>query len=414
MNNDPMMVQHRSRIAWWALTLVLGAVLAVVIYAFLGSFVLGVFIYYATRPIYERFGDRVPSPNIGAAVALLTISLPVLLLIGYTVAIAVSAVGGQLGSLGPFQNALAEYVDSGMVHSPEDLLTLITTDPGALTSIVTPDTIQNVAGSLGAYLGMVASGALKAFIALIVAFYLLRDDHKLAHWARHAIGRNDDTLIAYGTAVDTDLKTIFFGNILNAFVVALTSVFAYNALNLIAPTGGAIPTPTLLGLLAGAASLIPVVGMKIVYVPVGIYMLVTGGLTNIDQLWFPIAFLLVSVLLIDGLTELILRPYISGRNLHVGLVLFAYMLGPLLFGWYGLFLGPLLLVLIVHLARIVVPELIHGDPLTPGAIGADPIPDPISSDAPQEHDDSDGVQEGTTDDHPSSGADDHTDEADDA
>lgn len=34
----------------------------------------------------------------------------------------------------------------------------------------------------------------------------------------------------------------------------------------------------------------------------------------------------------------------------------AYIPGPLLFGWYGLFLGPLLVVLITDFAGVVVPD----------------------------------------------------------
>ena len=41
--------------------------------------------------------------------------------------------------------------------------------------------------------------------------------------------------------------------------------------------------------------------------------------------------------------------------------MFAFILGPALFGWYGLFLGPLLLVLIAHFVRLVLPELLAGD-----------------------------------------------------
>jgi hypothetical protein len=68
---------------------------------------------------------------------------------------------------------------------------------------------------------------------------------------------------------------------------------------------------------------------------------------------------------VDSVPEVLLRPYISGRNLHVGLVLFAYIFGPLLFGWYGLFLGPLIVVLVVEFARVILPELVRGESLTP-------------------------------------------------
>lgn len=400
MDRRPLLTERRSRVAWWVFALVLGAILAYVVLTFLGAFVLGVFIYYATRPIYERFAGRIPYPNVGVAIALLTISLPVLVLIVYTIMVAITQIAGAVPDIGPYRDLLSPYLDQSPVHSPQDVVRLVANDPQQLRQIVTVETVEGLFGSIGAYLGMVTMGLLKAFIALAVAFYLLRDDHKLAGWAQTALSRNDETLIAYGRAVDQDLKIVFFGNILNAFVVAVTALFAYNALNLIAPSGGAIPSPTLLGLLTGAASLIPVIGMKIVYVPVAAYLGVTAGAADLQLLWFPIAFLLVSILLLDGLTELILRPYISGRNLHVGLVLFAYILGPLMFGWYGLFLGPLLLVLIVHLARIVLPELIHGEPLSPSAVGRDPIP---NADPPEQE------PESTPSDESESGAEPATD-----
>jgi hypothetical protein len=56
-------------------------------------------------------------------------------------------------------------------------------------------------------------------------------------------------------------------------------------------------------------------------------------------------------------------------------VLFAYVLGAALFGWYGLFLGPLLLVLAAQSANVVLPELLHGERLTTATsteIGAEP------------------------------------------
>jgi predicted PurR-regulated permease PerM len=383
MEYSRLLDEDRSRIGWWMMTVVLGLILFFVIYAYLGAFVLGVFIYYATRPIYEKFADWIPSRTVGVTIALLTISLPLLLLVGYTIFTIIV----NLQNIGVISNAdfdmyrsvLEQYFDLSGVDSPQELVSYLINNPQQIRGLVTPSTIQNILGSVGTYLTVIASALIQALIALAVAFYLLRDDYKLAGWVRKALGRNDETLVAYGYAVDQDLKTIYFGNILNAFVVAVTSLILYNALNIVAPSGFAIPAPTLLAMLTGAASLIPVVGMKVIYVPVAIYLAVITGMADPSLLWFPVLFLVACAALIDGLTELILRPYISGRNLHVGLVLFAYILGPLLFGWYGLFLGPLLLVLIVHLARIVLPELIHGEPLNPDAIGADPIPDADSA-----------------------------------
>jgi hypothetical protein len=54
-------------------------------------------------------------------------------------------------------------------------------------------------------------------------------------------------------------------------------------------------------------------------------------------------------------------------------MMFAYLLGPILFGWYGFFLLPILFVLIVEAIRIVLPELVRGEPLTPSAMIGDSI-----------------------------------------
>ncbi|MFC6961099.1 AI-2E family transporter [Halocatena marina] len=157
----------------------MGAILAYVILSYLGAFVLGVFIYYATRPIYEQFACRIQPPSVGVMVALLTISLPVLLLVAYTISIAV----GQLGfvtdpGFSTYRPLLDPYFDLTGIHSFQEFISSIANDPQQLEGLVSEQTVQRFLESAGTYLGVVASGLLQAFIALAVAFYLLRDDHK--------------------------------------------------------------------------------------------------------------------------------------------------------------------------------------------------------------------------------------------
>jgi hypothetical protein len=87
--------------------------------------------------------------------------------------------------------------------------------------------------------------------------------------------------------------------------------------------------------------------------------------------------LAVSVVFLDLLPQAVIQPYVSGQRLSLGLLLFAYLLGPILFGWYGFFLLPLVTVLVVQIVRLVLAELVHGEPLTPWVsapvpIGSDP------------------------------------------
>ena len=355
-----------SRTAWWGIGAVLAAALSFVVYSFVGTFVFGVFIYYATRPIYNRIRKRIPQSSVAAAVAIFAMVLPALLLAGYALLI----VANQIRELDIAGNG---YLDQ-LPFTQETLDVL--TDPSQVAMIdwqqyVTLDTLGGALNSLAQAADTVAflgTGAVHLFVMLAVAFYLLRDGGRLG---RYLVRFTDQSGIvdAYGLAVDRDLKSIFFGNILNAIVTGTIGVIVYSVLNVFAPEGGSIPAAALVGLIAGVASLIPIVGMKLVYVPVAAFMTVRAVANGVDGgLAFVLAFALASLVVVDTIPDLVLRPYVSGRSLHVGAVMIAYTLGPLLFGWYGIFLMPVLLVLVVHFVRIVLPELLAGEPLRPYAV----------------------------------------------
>jgi hypothetical protein len=138
-----------------------------------------------------------------------------------------------------------------------------------------------------------------------------------------------------------------------------------------------LPFPTLLAVLTGLATFIPLVVGKVVYVPVTGYLLWEAIGADASLLIYPIAFLVVAFLLLDLIPQSIVRPYISGQTMHNGAVLFAYILGVALFGWYGLFFGPLLLVLVVQFANVVLGDLLRGQPFSPAptattSLGTDP------------------------------------------
>ena len=371
----------RSRIAMWVLALVLGGILTYVVYSYVGTFVLGLFIYYITRPIHRRIAKRIPTSTLAAAVSLTVLALPLLLLLGYTLYVGVFqlAAFAESQDLTVVTNALQPYIG-----------TLGTTSGGQATSLSTimanpqgfvdqvsgsgaTDTIQRALGSVVGYLSVLGNVLIQLFVVLALAFYLLRDDHRLAGWFRDELAGGGTPIHYYFTTVDRDLKTIFFGNILNAFAVAILGSISYVVLNLFAPEGIVIPSPVLVGLLVGVGSLVPVVGMKIVYVPVALLLAIEAFLVGPALLWFPLVFAVVSLLVVDTIPDLVLRPYVSGRDMHTGAVMIAYIVGPLLFGWYGLFLGPLLLVAMIHFARILLPELARGEPLTARSSADSPI-----------------------------------------
>lgn len=66
-------------------------------------------------------------------------------------------------------------------------------------------------------------------------------------------------------------------------------------------------------------------------------------------------------LVFDNAVRTYVRPYLSGRLFHNGLIMFAYPLGPPVFGWYGIFLGSLVMVVVVQFADLVFPQMVGVD-----------------------------------------------------
>jgi predicted PurR-regulated permease PerM len=357
----------RGQFAWWAFGLALAAALVFVAYSFVGTLVFGLFIYYATRPIYRQLRRALDSPSLAAAVSLFALVLPALALIGYALTIVLQEID-RYANAAPidFGQYGIEIDDFEGIADPETLL------QNGLEGMLTSVSIGDVIGPLGSAFGTVAVlgiAAIHLFVMLAMAFYLLREDHRLARWFFHRFGDERGIVDNFFSAVDRDFNSIFFGTILNAILTGTIAVITYSILNVFAPEGASIPAPALVGLLAGIASLIPVVGMKLVYFPVAIVLLIQSLVAGIPGgVAFVIVFAAVSFVVVDTIPDLVLRPYVSGRSLHVGMLMLAYTLGPLLFGWYGIFLMPMLLVCVVHFAKIVLPELLSGSPIEPYAI----------------------------------------------
>ena len=359
---------ERSRVLWAGFGLCLAAALGYVVYAFVGTVVFGGFLYYATRPVFVRIRRRIGHPTVAAVVALLALTAPALLLVSYALLIVVTEAEQLLGAVDVLDPATVPGVDEATLE--------LLSDPEALARLdwetyLSADAVGSVLSGAGNALDTVTffgTGLIHVFVVFALAFYLLRDGDRLRRW----LGRFTDdrgVLLAYAERVDRDYQNVFFGNILNAALTGTIGVIAYTGLNLFAPDGAAIPAAALVGLLAGVASLVPVVGMKLVYVPVVAGMAGRAAFAGTPgTLWFVAGFAVVSFVIVDTVPDLVLRPYVSGRSLHVGAVMLAYTLGPLLFGWYGIFLLPMFLVLLVRFVQIVLPELARGEELRPYSV----------------------------------------------
>jgi len=331
-------------LAWFLVGVAVVGVAAFVIHAFVGALVFGLFLYYALRPVYRWLDERSDHGDVNATLTLLTVGLPIVLILVYALLTGVRELDVLLQESGleRFRSVLEPYVDVASVTDPSWLVDLLRGNTGRVVSVVAAASIWLV----------------RLFVALVVAFYLLRDDRRVARWFRDVF-EDTPSVVAFAEGIDDDLTTIYTGNLLTLGATGLVAVATFYAFDLLAG-GDLVSYPLLLGLLVGVATLVPVVGIKLVYVPYTAVLLFRSLALGTVPVWIPIAFFALSVVVVDFVPDMFIRSYLSAGTLHMGLVILSYVLGTRAFGWYGVFLGPVVLVVTVHFLREILPELVDG------------------------------------------------------
>lgn len=373
---DPF--EDRARLAWWLFIAALGVAAAYIAYSFVGMLVLGVFGYYATRPIYHRLGEFVDSDSIAAGVTVALVVVPIVGLSLYAGFQLVQQAQGLLlestGLTGLVQRYLGGSLSTGQ---QQQLLTLLQ-DPQQL--INTPgQSARSLLQTGSAALSAVFGTLLLLALSVTISYSLLVRESALSDGLVELFGGRDSAAYAYAVAVDEDLESVFFGNLLFVLVMTVVAALTYGATNLLAPEGVAVPMLFVLAFLTGVASLIPIVVGKVVYLPVVAslaYQTLQGG-GGSGNLVFVAGALVAYVVLLDLAPQAFIQPYVTGRQLDMLLLMFGYILGPILFGWYGFFLLPVLFIVMLEAVRIVLPQLVHGEPLTQAPsmaedVGTDP------------------------------------------
>lgn len=105
--------------------------------------------------------------------------------------------------------------------------------------------------------------------------------------------------------------------------------------------------PLLAGVLVGLLSLLPYIGSMIFYIPVSIFYLISG------QIWQGL-FILIWGLIIIGNTDHIIRAYMIKGKAQVNpiFIIFSILGGIVMFGFWGVVLGPLIISIVATIFYI--------------------------------------------------------------
>jgi predicted PurR-regulated permease PerM len=347
--------------------------------AFLAVVVFAVFLYYAVRPVFrslDRFGL---SRRLRALLSLAAFGVPFLVLLGYTVAVIALEVQAFLEQRGLLEDATqriaAELNIAGLDLS--ELETLVGNGTTGQADVV----LQSLLGAASA----VGSAIVQFILIVVLVYYMLVEGPDLVAWL---LDTYDDSgiLRAYARAVDPELSKTLFGNIVTIFITAILAIGTFYTFNAFVPPLIEIPFPALAGALAGACSLIPVIGIKIVYIPITVGLGANAWLADEPELLGPLVVLaVVSAVLVDFVPDIFVRAKVSSEQTHDGLLIVAYIVGPALFGFYGLFLAPVILIATTNATRILLPYALSGEVPTQTTL-TESVGDVAVEDAPTAHD----------------------------
>jgi predicted PurR-regulated permease PerM len=200
----------------------------------------------------------------------------------------------------------------------------------------------------------VARFIVDALITFVVLFFLFRDGAQWAYRAGMLIPLSPEQVARlYRNISDTIIANVYG---------ILTVGVAQGVLTGIAMRIVSMPSSLLLGLAAGFASIIPVIGSALIWAPVGIYLLVTGAI------WKGVFLLIWGTVVVSSIDNVI-RPWVVGGRVELHpLVLVFFILGGVeAFGFLGLFLGPVVASVLAALFDILRTELKGGSVATVAA-----------------------------------------------
>ncbi|MCB2192824.1 MAG: AI-2E family transporter [Deltaproteobacteria bacterium] len=228
-------------------------------------------------------------------------------------------------------NPFFDKVNEALGISKNDVFTQV----GEMVRRVSNLLYSNLAGLLRGITNLV----IDFFLMLIVAFYLLIDGRRAA-----------DRLLSL-SPMPSSLNNQIKDEVLNTMRATLTGTVVMSLLQGILGGLGfwifGVPNSPFWGTVMVFASVVPIFGTAVVWLPGGIFLLLTGmtGAGVGVMVWC-----LISALVCDNL----IRPKLLGNvtHLHPLMVFFAVLGGLLLFGVVGLVLGPMILALMLSLLEV--------------------------------------------------------------
>lgn len=309
------------------ITLILIAILLVIVYLVVKPVLISIFygmlLAYILYPIQKRLVKKVKNPTLSAAIVSIVF---VIVLIIAIVIVSVSLINQASNLFHTFQNMdLSDLVKKIIPNNPQ-LSNTITSYVNSYGS----GFVNFLNDELAKFFSNIPNLILQLLIVAFVFFFTLRDGKKLLEHLKLLSPFKQEITDRIVKRFKEVTNSVLIGQIFVGLLQAAVCGIGYFIFR--------VPNITLLIYITLIVSLIPFTGHGLVWIPVDIYLFITG------RTGAGIGFLIYGILVISVVENLARPIFVSKKaNINTGLVTVGMLGGLLTFGLSGLLIGPLVL-----------------------------------------------------------------------
>jgi predicted PurR-regulated permease PerM len=337
---------RRSKRFLLILSLLIGILSLLIVLPFLTWILVAVILAYVLTPINDRLSRRLGSglsAGLSILVGLVLIVLPVVVILGVAARQARQLFADfEPGDVSQLDDAIAERLGVQV-----DVATLHDAFSGAVKTGA-----RGIAGNLFSIIGGLPELFIGFTVLFFVLFYLLKDGDEAVAWFRTVLPLEPEVREELFEETSLLLHNSLVGTAAVAGVQAVLLGAAFLVLGLGNVVFWIVTT--------FVAAMIPLVGASIVWVPVSIYLFIDGRLV-------PAVALLAFGALVISTVDNIIRPIVMRRGTQLSPVITIVGIfgGIALFGFVGLFVGPIVLGMLKLVIEIIVREYPGSEPTDP-------------------------------------------------
>jgi|TARA_B100001971_G_C18241956_1_gene571509 predicted PurR-regulated permease PerM len=320
---------------------------------FMIAIITSVLIAYITYPLYSRIKKLIKNKNISSLIMALLIVIIITLPLFFILNVITKE--AYVGYILSKQKIVSGDIFPGACEDKTNIICSLSAPIEEFISnprvrFYLEDTAQKVSSyiinSASSFLFSIPVMVLNFFIMIFIMFYLFRDGKAIFEKVENLIPLKGHHRKQVLKKINNVTYAVVYGQLLVAMVQGALGGLGFLIFG--------IPSPLLWGAVMALLALVPWVGTAIIWLPAALFQIITGYIQSDTGLITRGILLILYGALIVSTIDNILKPKLIGKKggIHPILALIGVLGGLSVFGFIGIFIGPIILAIFMTLVQI--------------------------------------------------------------